>query len=1697
MKLLFHSVAECCVYSEELKANYKSPGACELFAAAPEYDDVLSFARDESIVVSSPRDCEKTKWLPFLEATEAPPKAALAEHETIDYEAGGFCNICPAEYGYIIDESKIYCDEGGCRTCREAYDFVAAGFLPVVSCKDMAYWFAIHVGCCSLVMMEEPTTVPTISDFPRASDGRLCWVNGFSYGVAKDGACGDAEIIAVYATNDTVALGRTQGWWETHTDSIQVIPYGPSPFNISDCHEACINRGACGGWQFQSGACILKSELLCSPTLAKSSTSDSVAGVNGCVDINSKEQRESSAIDASNLWYLECDLPRCTAPHSYDGTWAGDTYIPGLAGNESCWYKQFTSAELFDGCARDRWIIFNGGSNVLSFFIQTVNLFAPMQDEGSDAPLVQFDQAFSSTVVDIVFKPGSLPVLNKDAGGILHLNLKSFCEINPELPCEVSSLSFQGGTSDWPQTYTTALEEVLSEAPYEAGATRLTLIVGQIWSNAESVLRAMAGGAVANGWENADKVFYGQAMIWYPCYIEGWCDLAGLGSTNEEMLQKYRLDLEGVMAAGEETCARNNFDCFLATHAYGNSIGNRAQTMVDILKELASLNDWAYLIDLNGFLLDDGEVVEGHVTPVIFLSVLTMILNTVCEAPEIGCPQAIQASPTCFRDCGGRGGGSACGGCNNWICMNSRQCNYKKLDPVPWEVVVAAPRLSATGAAGAENSLPVCFNATQIGVHDMKYADNCSRIWCGTIKDGWVVGWCLFLAGLALLFVAKFLSKARKRNENTEIVSIPTNNGWLARWYHLLVVLTFLALAEYLSKFVTIEQNQKPFVDDEKQRASLRKPKQTFEGTISFLAKNGGSERRVERILIVEVDIEAPAALPSKSTAVKTREDMEKKEHLKSLGFARFLASQHVVLGHLYAKGVTANVYFFGWGYTWVPWFFLLSGYVLTHARLNSSDATKVDAPFQHVGKRLATLFPMYVLGVILSMIIRIVKNMPFPRIDVLVGQSFLLQSWVPVWTEKAFLSQCWFLSNLLLYWTLFGWMYQWIRGLALKWTCLCVLLICVLPWLIVVIPATAGIEATWYDEHQFGDTGSAQDIWAVMLKFNPIFYIHVFLFGMLLAVLRNHLKIRDKRENLLMTFLTYITRFGAIIGYAGLILVFTVEEIQPIAHKLSARLSVLLPLQGLMLLGLSPLPQVIENKELYDPLALCFSFAPSWFGDFSYCQYVLQFIMYDLFPVKEITNASFFVYLWGASLVTYKLAQEPAAKLWRSLLPKGEKDASWYPLMALLVVPPSLLALILGIAKLVCEPFADLTSSFNTASGNSSGNLTNGTHFFVLPPFVQISDEAVDLRLNWTIVDESLPAEGKVRAAINPTMLFRSDGKGGIEWIRAVRAHAVHEEFTTVLYEGVEVTQQLMHFESSIMLSFEPFIGDLSAGFDGGGIARWGLDGSLSLVPLDTNLISHMGKTKEWTVLCEPKPSFTRSERWLVRKQVGGPEDPKLFELPNSALGISFSSFPPASILSHSSSAEDCKWHDNAVMQMYLATDGNALLSGEQALAVRLKCGNPKGMEKNWIAFRHEEKLYFVYSIEPHVIVNVRATDGACVEQYKTSSKQLKEVSQHVFAIRGSATAVRYSDGEFLAIFHTSGPLSGYSSCLYTFQAQPPFMVLRISKPLPLHMHSFPSSLVVHSNKVLVGYGEADQTSRVLVMSRNYVEGLFDWCGE
>eukprot|EP00438_Fugacium_kawagutii_P028421 Skav221011 [mRNA] locus=scaffold2350:140627:146319:- [translate_table: standard] len=140
-----------------------------------------------------------------------------------------------------------------------------------------------------------------------------------------------------------------------------------------------------------------------------------------------------------------------------------------------------------------------------------------------------------------------------------------------------------------------------------------------------------------------------------------------------------------------------------------------------------------------------------------------------------------------------------------------------------------------------------------------------------------------------------------------------------------------------------IEASQKSDEDPETRRASTAKVYQRSERSrASFATSNADALSDVDLKLPVEdakatenaVEVEP---VPQNVTETPAEENSKARPPAGDrfpLGLARFLAALHVVIFHLFAEGVTAGVYLYAWGFTWVPWFFMLSGFVLGNGHL-------------------------------------------------------------------------------------------------------------------------------------------------------------------------------------------------------------------------------------------------------------------------------------------------------------------------------------------------------------------------------------------------------------------------------------------------------------------------------------------------------------------------------------------------------------------------------------------------------------------------------------------------------------------------------------------------------------------------------------------------------------------------------------------
>jgi hypothetical protein len=582
---------------------------------------------------------------------------------------------------------------------------------------------------------------------------------------------------------------------------------------------------------------------------------------------------------------------------------------------------------------------------------------------------------------------------------------------------------------------------------------------------------------------------------------------------------------------------------------------------------------------------------------------------------------------------------------------------------------------------------------------------------------------------------------------------------------------------------------------------------------LSFELLEAPLEEGLEQVAPGGVEKKEATSEPEKSAdAVESKPKPKSKDWLP-FGAARFLASMHVVTGHMYQKNALTpdwerapgREYFYGWGYTWVVWFFMLSGFILTHAALPKKPmARDARTVLTYMLDRTVTVYPLYAMGLFLTFGVELYRGQ-MPSGGVLVAQTWLLQAWVPYLADKALLTHCWFISCIVPYWALFPFFISWLRKLSGRGIGCALAAMFLLPWLVLVIPWATGEQWDWYA--QLPRTPNHSTHWAVlMLKFHPLCYVHVFLAGMLLAAGRSKLPntpgMRRGMELL------------APIGYLAIILVFALPGLRIYGHKISARLSILLPFQAMILLGLAGLP---AQDTMMGKLFLKFE----KLGEYSYGVYVFQFFCYIVYPKHQIDIWYYLFLVATAVLMTY-LVQQPAQPLWR----KYKRGRFLVPI-ALSVV------------------FA------------SCAWMRIPRQCSHLPSFMR-HDEAM--------IDQRLPGscEGSL---INPSLALKND-----KLVLAARRNQVRWEREIGEYAGDAATVDTTTWETRILLGEAPLEDSLQAWYRDGDMPASVL---AAMNALDDWDVTYFGQ--EWTGLC-PVERFEASNRTLLRTIRTGPEDPKLF---------------------------------------------------------------------------------------------------------------------------------------------------------------------------------------------------------------------------
>ena len=118
-----------------------------------------------------------------------------------------------------------------------------------------------------------------------------------------------------------------------------------------------------------------------------------------------------------------------------------------------------------------------------------------------------------------------------------------------------------------------SLESAQARAPWEPGAARLTLLVGQYWENARRTLSAAdAVRSGGSGWQAASLIFYSQISQWYlvcGVYNLFFCnrnEMKGIG--DQETKRLYRTETSDFVSAAEPVCSKDNVHCFMASNSF-------------------------------------------------------------------------------------------------------------------------------------------------------------------------------------------------------------------------------------------------------------------------------------------------------------------------------------------------------------------------------------------------------------------------------------------------------------------------------------------------------------------------------------------------------------------------------------------------------------------------------------------------------------------------------------------------------------------------------------------------------------------------------------------------------------------------------------------------------------------------------------------------------------------------------------------------------------------------------------------------------------------------------------------------------------------------------------------------------------------------------------------------------------------------
>jgi predicted GH43/DUF377 family glycosyl hydrolase len=141
----------------------------------------------------------------------------------------------------------------------------------------------------------------------------------------------------------------------------------------------------------------------------------------------------------------------------------------------------------------------------------------------------------------------------------------------------------------------------------------------------------------------------------------------------------------------------------------------------------------------------------------------------------------------------------------------------------------------------------------------------------------------------------------------------------------------------------------------------------------------------------------------------------------------------------------------------------------------------------------------------------------------------------------------------------------------------------------------------------------------------------------------------------------------------------------------------------------------------------------------------------------------------------------------------------------------------------------------------------------------------------------------------------------------------------------------------------------------------------------------------------------------------------------------------------------------------------------------------NPLQPQKNWAPFEWDGRLLCEYTLDPHDILEIDINTGLTEKIFTGGTNNIDISKGH--SLRGGAPPILIGD-IYIGIGHTRGPGNpDYYHFFYTFEAQPPFTIIKISKHFKLetsNLIQFVAGLSLYENKIYISYGVSDRTNRI-----------------